>query len=121
MRVWHEDKYKTISTNRLSWMIHFGDPGSLFVCHSCDNRKCVNPDHLWLGTNADNMADKIRKGRLSRGRDLSQTKLSEESVREIRRLYNSGEFLQREIAEKFSVSRENIGCVLRGVSWSYVK
>lgn len=55
-------------TNRLAWILNYGEiPPKLFVCHSCDNRLCVKPDHLFLGTNTDNLHDASKKGRLDRG------------------------------------------------------
>lgn len=57
-------KGRFLLAHRLAWALSNGrDPGALLACHSCDNPKCVRPDHIWLGTNEDNQADKIAKGR----------------------------------------------------------
>jgi HNH endonuclease len=64
---------RTTRAHRVSWVIHNGSiPLGIHVLHRCDNPPCCNPDHLWLGTNADNMADKVRKNRQARGPELQK-------------------------------------------------
>lgn len=97
------------------------------VCHKCDNPCCVNPDHLFLGSAADNMADCIRKGRhasqrpttnYARGVDAARAKLNERSVKEIRRL--KGVLGQRKIAAAFGVTRGAVRCIHAGETWKHV-
>jgi hypothetical protein len=121
--------------HRVSWELHRGPiPEGMFVCHSCDVRACVNPDHLWLGTNADNLADMRAKGRAATGdRHGSQTKpesrprgerhgsarLTEEDVREIRRRRSAGEPQQR-VANHFGISQGRVSEISRGLAWRHV-
>lgn len=89
----------------------------LLVCHKCDIPACVNPDHLFLGSNADNMADMAAKGRADRkyGARNGNAKLSPTQVRNIRRL--SGRILQKDIATQFGVSPKQISNIVRGLCW----
>ena len=73
--------------HRLAWIVYRGPiPDGLCVCHSCDNPPCVNPDHLWLGTRADNNRDAIAKGRLKLKMG-SERKLTADQVRAARAIY----------------------------------
>lgn len=109
-------KYKA---SRVSWTIHNGDPGLLHVLHMCDNRMCVNPRHLFLGLQPDNMKDRDAKGRQAKGSKNGKAKTSKEDIiqaEEIRRLWSSGDHTQKELGIMFGYSRTNIGHIVRGDS-----
>lgn len=108
--------------HRASWEIHNGPiPRGMFVLHKCDNRVCVNPEHLFLGTQMDNMADMRRKGRAAcvgpAGERARSAKLTERQVRDIRSDYRSGSV----IAAEYGVQRSAINKVRRGDTWRHVQ
>lgn len=107
-----------IGAHRFSWeLINGPQPKGMQVCHKCDNPPCVNPDHLFLGTNADNVADMIKKGRQARWEKNGHAKLTLEQVREIRRTYVPRKGMLRIFATQFSVSVGAIHGVLFGGNW----
>lgn len=110
--------------HRLSYRLFKGEiPSGLKVLHTCDVRHCVNPNHLWLGTQADNVADMIQKGRSRhgdlRGEKNGQARLTPERVAQIRKLRDVG-YTYTQLAEEFGVSRMTANRAARGVSWSTV-
>jgi hypothetical protein len=92
----------------------------MLVCHHCDNRKCVNPEHLFLGTVADNNADKESKGRsvVLLGSENGRSKLVEDDIPKILDRLGSGA-RQVDVAEEFGVSQAVISTIKRGVRWTH--
>lgn len=114
---------KGCTTHRLSKFIFHGFDidSKLFVCHHCDNRKCFNPDHLFIGTNRDNMIDMFKKGRgnRSRGEMSPFSKLSNEKVHIIKAMREDGE-TYTSIALNFGVYPATIRCVCKQETWAHI-
>lgn len=94
-------------------------PAGLDVCHTCDNPPCILNAHLFLGTHADNMADRDAKGRVARGETSGTSKLNEAEVRSIRRLVQKG-LTRTEIAAQVGVSRAAVSMIASGKRWRHV-
>jgi hypothetical protein len=116
-----KDDGRNVLAHRYSYMQRFGQvPSGLFVLHRCDVRACVNPDHLFLGTLADNAADKVAKGRQPRGEDVGGVKLTADQVVEIRARYAAGGILQKQLAAEFGVAQTLISQIVSLKIWKHV-
>ncbi len=103
--------------HRFAWIVTHGNvPADTFVCHHCDNPPCCNPAHLFLGTPADNMLDKQRKGRAPAGERGGNAKLSDAQVDALRADYYAGGQSQRALALKYGISRTHVDHILVGKS-----
>lgn len=90
------------------------------MCHKCDNRKCVNPEHLFLGTHADNTKDMCNKGRQARGSKTKRSKLDEETLFYIRFIHTYRISTRRQLAEVLGVSKNLISMCKTGIGWKHV-
>lgn len=112
----YSDKRRVAKAHRLAFTLWHGrDPGPMFVCHSCDNPTCVRPDHLFLGTAADNSQDRVRKGRY-----MPQSKLTEQQVLEIRARYTPLVVTAKMLAAEFGVSKGLIYLILWRKIWTHI-
>ena len=106
-----------VRSHRVAYELHNGaipkgkGHNGTCVCHKCDNPLCVNPAHLFIGSNFDNVADRVAKGRSSSGETHCCAKLTDAQVAQIRSL--AGTMLHREIAALFGVGRSHVGGIIR--------
>lgn len=126
---------KRVLAHRLSWEIHRGSIPDLCVLHRCDNRKCVNPFHLFLGTIQDNVRDCVNKGRVAKGKNhgrftkpentargcsIGNSRLNDHLVRKIRNSYIKNKSLVF-LSKKFKVPKSTIFNVVSLRTWKHVR
>jgi hypothetical protein len=123
---WGYAQLGSVYAHRLSYEIHHGPiPDGKWVLHRCDNPPCTNPDHLFLGTHDDNMADATAKGRMNgrpnrpRGEQVKTSKLTAGKVREMRALAAAGRSTQA-LAAQFGVSDDCVRSVVTRKRWAHV-
>jgi HNH endonuclease len=109
---------KNLLAHRVSWEINYGPvPPGLLVLHRCDTPACVRPSHLFLGTQAANMADKVAKGRQNRGDTHGRRKLNEKQVRAILRAKGTEE----RIAQRYGITQGHVNEIRNRKAWAHVR
>ena len=112
---------KNTLAHRVSWKIHYGEiPEGKLVCHRCDNRTCVNPNHLFIGTHKDNMQDAVEKGRIAIGERHGNSKLTEKQVLLIKAIYAEVVISQKKLGHIFGVAPSTISDIVTGKKWAYL-
>jgi hypothetical protein len=108
-----------LTTHRAAYEVFNREiPKNLCVCHTCDNRKCINPEHLWIGSSRENTKDKVKKGRqyCQAGEKSHSANLTWEKVRAIRKLKKEGNTLKT-LSEQFDCSISNVSSIINQRSW----
>ena len=124
-------KRSSVLAHRFAWVLSgHSIPAGAHVLHRCDNRLCVNVAHLYLGTNSDNVADMMARGRHRPGAYTprahavgarnGKAKLSEAAVREIRRRYAEGGITHSALAAEYGIAAQGIARIVRGELWTHV-
>lgn len=109
-------KNKSLRAHRVSYKIHKGEAGDFEVCHSCDNRACVNPSHLWIGSRLENEEDKDRKNRRPLGEKSGRSTLTNEQVKEIKTELKKG-VKQCILVRSFSTTKSIISRIATNRTW----
>lgn len=116
-------KNKSVQTHRVSYELRVGSiPEGMCVLHRCDVRRCINPEHLFLGTLGDNNTDRKQKGRNTdrRGERNPQAKADTEKIRKLREAHATRRYSQRQLAKMFGLCQQQVSVIVRGKAWSHV-
>jgi len=110
--------------HRLSYHVYKGEIGTYHVLHTCDNRKCCNPEHLYLGTDKENTRDRVLRGRIrnggNKGEEIGTSKVTEQQVREIKIRLKNGE-TPYQIAKNYPIGKDAIYHIKWGRRWKHVE
>lgn len=117
-------RHKCLGAHRAAWILFKGPiPAGMFVCHKCDNPPCVNPEHLFLGTNRDNILDAVAKGRHwtrpPRGEAASAAILTEKKVLRIRASHAAG-MSQSQLAKRYGVAVSTVSAAVTRRTWKHI-
>jgi hypothetical protein len=116
-----DGRYRNILAHRFSWLYHYGEiPEGMSVLHSCDHPACVRPNHLFLGTQNDNLADMREKNRQARGIMKKKAKLNEADILVIRDLVRLG-VAQKLVAALYGISRANACVIVQRKRWGHLQ
>jgi hypothetical protein len=126
-QIWNDETTKLLLGHRISWELHHGSiPKGLFVLHKCDVPACVNPAHLFLGTQRENLEDMRRKQRgyefqPRTGQANNKAKLTEDDVKLIRTLFDAGGHSLSALGRRFGVFKQTIRQVVLRKTWKHVQ
>lgn len=113
---------KSVASHRVAYELYVGKiPKGLLVCHSCDNRECINPRHLWIGTAKENNKDRDKKGRFValKGEKNGMTKITEKTAREIKMRIMTGEPMSK-ISRELNITYSIVNNIKAGLTWKYI-
>lgn len=128
-KFWCGKSKRSWTASRFAWTITYGPiPPGIFICHKCDAPACVNPDHLFLGTQRENLADCIAKGRTAKGCRNAAAKINETIVRQIRASYvrcaptpyAPNPFSTNGLAKRFGISQRTVWSIVHRKIWRHI-
>lgn len=118
--MWRDSENRRYASHRASWEMHNGPiPEGQWVLHHCDNPPCVRPDHLYLGSNTENVRDRTDRGR-ERGEHHGMAIVTEAEVREIRRRYADERISQQRLGADYGLSQTAVSQIVLKKCWKHV-